>query len=131
MSLEDFLSRHTDSLSVPAGTEIVAEGTQAQAAYFIREGFARVFRVREGRESVVSRLGPGSIFGEMALLRYDTYTLSVRAETDLSLYVIPAALMAEALRQTPPLVRAIVDLLIDRVNETNEALMDLDLRGPG
>ena len=36
------------------------------------------------------------------------------------------ALLAGELRRTPPLVRAILDIMIDRVNETNEALMDLD-----
>ncbi len=126
MSLEDFLSEHTQPQPFAAGELIVSQGAAGRAAYYVLDGFVRVFRPLGEKEALVARLGPGSIFGEMALLRYDTHTLSVRAETDGRLAVIPPALLAGELRRTPPLVRAILDMMIDRVNETNEALMDLD-----
>lgn len=126
MSLESFLSAHSQVRSFAAGEVIVSEGEQAEAAFVIKNGSATVFRRRDGAaEAVLARLGPGAVFGEMALLRYDRYTLSVRAQSDVEAYVIPPALLHDQIRQTPPLVRAILDMALDRVNETNEALIDL------
>lgn len=126
MSFEDFLAANAESRAFSAGALIVAEGAQAEAAFVVREGHVTVFRtLPDGREAVVARLGPGAIFGEMALLRYDTYTLSVRAEVEAVLYVISPALLHEQIRQTPPLIRAILDMALDRINETNEALIDI------
>lgn len=125
MSLETFLQDRTKVRPFSAGEQIVIEGDQAHEAYMVRDGFVTVFRHREGKDSILARLGPGSVFGEMALLRYDRYTLSVRAETAGELYVIPTELLVEQIRQTPPLIRSILDMLLDRVNETNEALIDL------
>ncbi len=126
MSLESFLSAHSQVRSFSAGEVIIAEGEQAEAAFVIKNGYATVFRERVGvAEAILARLGPGAVFGEMALLRYDRYTLSVRAQSDVEVYVIPPALLHDQIRQTPPLVRAILDMALDRVNETNEALIDL------
>lgn len=127
MSLDAFLSAHAQVQVFEAGAPIVVEGAQAEAAYVLREGHAAVFRKRaNGSEALLARLGPGDIVGEMALLRYDFYTLSVRAESPVVAYVIPPDLLHDQMRQTPPLVRAILDMLLDRVNETNEALIDIE-----
>lgn len=126
MSFEDFLAANAESRVFPAGSLIVAEGAQAEAAFVVREGSVTVFhKAGDGREAIVAKLGPGAIFGEMALLRYDSYTLSVRAEVESVLYVISPALLHDQIRQTPPLIRAILDMALDRVNETNEALIDI------
>lgn len=116
---------------VPAGSLVVRQGDQAAEAYRIVKGRAAVFRaLGGGEEALVAHLGPGDILGEMALLRYDAYTLSVRADTELDLYVISASMLHDQLRQTPPLVRALLDLLIDRIYETNETLIDIESLKP-
>lgn len=126
MNLETFLSGKVPLRSIRAGETVISEGAQADAAYLIREGTASVYHARkDGSEALLAHLGPEDLFGEMALLRYDRHTLSVRAESDLELYVIEAALLFGQLNQTPPLIRAILDALLDRVHETNEALIDI------
>jgi CRP-like cAMP-binding protein len=52
------------------------EGEEGHALYMIMSGRIRITRVAEGEEITVVELGPGSIFGDMALLddspRYGT-----------------------------------------------------------
>ncbi|HRC27064.1 MAG TPA: cyclic nucleotide-binding domain-containing protein, partial [Alphaproteobacteria bacterium] len=64
MSLEDFLSEHTQTQPFTAGELIVSQGAPGQAAYYVLDGFVKVFRPLGEKEALVARLGPGSIFGE-------------------------------------------------------------------
>ena len=60
------------------GERIVAEGAEAGDFYILRLGFAHVTRNSEGRELHLSLLGPGSHFGEIALL-WEYWSKSPRA----------------------------------------------------
>lgn len=62
------LAARTGNLDVPAGTVIVREGEVGDTCYLVRSGRVEVLRTEDGLERAVSTLGPGSIFGETALL---------------------------------------------------------------
>lgn len=126
MRLEEFLEKNAAVKAFDKGQIVFKEGDQADAAYCVLEGEIEIFKDDDGRGAVMARLGPGEIFGEMALLRFDRYTLSARAADAVKLHVISPALLQEQLRQTPPLVRAIVDALAERMRGVNEVLIDLD-----
>ena len=60
-----------DSLALrhfPAGHVLFAEGDPADAAYIVEAGWVEIFVRREDGEQRLSLLGPGEIFGEMALV---------------------------------------------------------------
>ncbi len=62
-----------------AGTTIIHEGTRADAAFVLEKGVVEIYRSVGGREMAIARLGPGTIFGEMALLERRTHNAGVRA----------------------------------------------------
>lgn len=126
MRLEEFLADHTDVKEVKAGGDIFAKSERATAAYFIIEGAVEVYEPVDDGHSTMARLGPGEIFGEMALLRFDKYTLSAKAVEDTRLYVIPPEMLHEEIKSTHPLVKAILDMLLDRIHNVNEVLIDMD-----
>lgn len=127
MRLEEFLDQQAETAEFPEGALIARQGEEADCAYIIKKGRVAVFRAHEdGRESVMAELGEGEIFGEMAILRFDHYTLSVRALENTALYVITPDLVHEHLRAAHPLIRKITDTLLDRMKEVNDVLIDLD-----
>ncbi len=122
--LDHDLKSVCETLHVPAGERICVRGQSADAAYMIREGSVRVYRDDAGGD--LARLGPGDIFGEMAVLRYGAYTMSVAALEDCELHVIPPDVLLRRVSETDPLVRAILNMALDRINDSNEVLVDID-----
>ncbi|MCC7305915.1 MAG: cyclic nucleotide-binding domain-containing protein [Alphaproteobacteria bacterium] len=126
MRLEDFLEKNTKIKTFEKGTPIFTEGKQADAAYYIIEGKVEIFQEVNGQPSVIADLGPGEIFGEMAILRFDKYTLSARAAEATKVHVITPEILQKEINATHPLIRAILDMLVDRIHTVNEILIDFD-----
>lgn len=127
MRLQDFLAQNTSSQSVPTGSNIFHAGGQAECAFYIESGQVEIFKTFDnGEEAGMAVLEDGQIFGEMALLRYDEYTLSARAKSDTVLRIITPELLQEQVKNTHPLIKAILDMLIDRMHGVNETLIDID-----
>ncbi len=67
-------------ISFVAGSTLVRHGDPARGAYVLRDGTVEAVVTLPGGESLtVARLGPGSVFGEMALIDLGTCTATVRA----------------------------------------------------
>jgi NADH dehydrogenase len=62
-----------------AGQVIVRQGDVGTAMYIVRSGEVEVVREADGTTEVLARLGPGSHFGEVAVLRDVRRTATVRA----------------------------------------------------
>jgi CRP-like cAMP-binding protein len=79
------LSRDFTDRTIPAGSVVVREGdAQGMGFFIIAEGEAIVSS--GGRE--LARLGPGSYFGEIALISDRVRTSTVTAATDVRLLVM-------------------------------------------
>lgn len=70
---------------VPAGTAVVRQGDRAHAFFTLLEGAAIV--ERDGLP--VACLGPGAVFGELALLTYTRRTATVTTTTPARIAVVP------------------------------------------
>jgi CRP-like cAMP-binding protein len=67
-------------VSFMAGATLVRHGDLARGAYVVRQGIVEAEVTLPGGEKlVVAKLGPGSVFGEMALIELGTCTATVRA----------------------------------------------------
>ena len=72
-----------------AGDVLVREGDLASEMYVVFEGRVRVERDLPGGDALqIATLGPGSCFGEMALIDIQPRSASVIAETDGELEVL-------------------------------------------
>ena len=78
------LARGLEPVSVPAGRAVFRQGDPADRYYVIEDGVADVL----GDGHLVTKLGPGDGFGEVALLRRVPRTATVRAATDLRLQTL-------------------------------------------
>jgi CRP-like cAMP-binding protein len=78
----DVLSAAMSEIDVDAGTKLVAANDYGTAVYLIEDGEADVVRV--GREDAEG-LGPGDVFGEIALLLTGQRTATVVSRTPMRL----------------------------------------------
>jgi len=79
------LSRDFTERTFPAGTVIVRQGQERGIGFFVIADGEAIVSV-DGAE--VSRLGPGTHFGAIALIADRVRTATVTAETDLHCYVM-------------------------------------------
>lgn len=101
---------HLPQAIFEAGTLILNEGDVGDAAFIIAQGHCQVFRTVEGREEPLGELGPGDVFGEMALILDEPRAASVRATDRVHVLVLDQQTMNEGLGMdgwTGALVRAI------------------------
>jgi len=111
----------------PAGAELITQGNQANGSIMVlKEGEVEV--LRDGK-FVASIKQSGAIFGEMSVLLERGHSATVRAVSDVQLYVIDDAL--KVLAAHPAWLLQIARLLAQRVNATTEQLVELKQRGSG
>lgn len=108
---------------VPKGTMIVRAGDEGNSAFLIQSGQVRVFIMQGDKKVELAMLGPGQIFGEMALVFDERRTASVEATEETNLIVITRQILEEKLRRSDPTIRAIVPMLMKRILQSNNSLL--------
>lgn len=109
------IARHTLLVDVPAGTDVVEQGTHGDAFFFVVAGQATVRR--NGRK--VATLGPGAHFGELALLDPAPRDATVTADTPLTVGVLGAHSFRALVRELPVLNEKVVRGLVRRLREAD------------
>lgn len=110
-------------LSFGAGERIISQGEQSAKAYMVLSGKVRVF-MEDGTKIVeLAILSEDEIFGESAIFSGEAYGANVEAMEDCELYVITKNALNEMLKSTDPIIRALIQMLIARLNATNAALL--------
>ena len=57
-----------NSIVLPAGALIFNQGDDADFAYLVEEGWVEIFSHQDGQRRVLALVGPGEMFGEMAVI---------------------------------------------------------------
>lgn len=109
--------------SYPRETRVFHEGDPGDACYIVRTGSCRVTREHpDGRAITLANLGPGAIFGELAMLDGESRSASVEATEDTELMAIPASDMRAQIREHPEMAEKLVVALTRRLREANERI---------
>ena len=103
--------------SFPAGEVILREGEQGLGAYMIRSGQVEVVHLRVGREERISTLGPGKVFGELALLTDSPRTATVRAVEPTTCLVLTAWNFRAELKQSAEMAYQLLEVVARRLVE--------------
>jgi uncharacterized protein YhbP (UPF0306 family) len=103
------------SLEVPAGEIIVRRGGPADRFFIVVDGEATVTADESGEGQPIASLGRGQLFGEIAIMRDQPRTATVRAKTDTKLLALERDtfrdLIAQAMEITPDFDQVIRDRL--------------------
>ena len=99
--------------SFPAATRVFHEGDHSDACYIVRSGSFRVTREHsDGRAITLATLGPGDIFGELAMLDGEVRSASVEALSDGELLALPAGEVRALLARHPEITVKLVAALV-------------------
>lgn len=109
------ISKASDVVSVPGGTEIVRQGDIGHEFYLILSGSATVARGGE----TIAELRPGNYFGEMALLDQGPRSATVTADSDTELVVIGQREFAAVLEEVPAVAHKLLVAMASRLREAD------------
>lgn len=128
-TVEDDLLRRVAGISrrrhVPAGAELVVEGSAPDAVYFLVAGRLRAFVVQDdGVERSVGDIAPGELVGDMAVLVDGRRTATVRAVRDSRVVELDRAGFEKVLLADPAAVQALARLLAARLDRANRGRRD-------
>jgi CRP/FNR family cyclic AMP-dependent transcriptional regulator len=117
--LDLILDRHRE-IGHDADQVIVMEEDWGESVFFLRSGLAKVrTTTADGDEVVMSLLGQGDVFGEMAVLGGEARSADVVALTPLQLIKLRVAPFATLLDQRAGFALALARLEASRLRELN------------
>jgi len=109
--------------SFPPATRVFHEGDHSDACYIVRTGSFRVTREHsDGRAITLATLGPGDIFGELAMLDGEVRSASVEALSDGELLALPAGEVRALLARHPEITVKLIAALVRRLRTANERI---------
>lgn len=107
-----------ETASLPAGTPLVKEGEEGDAFFVIIDGTASVRR----EDQVLTDVGPGASFGELALLDGEPRSASVIATADVSVAVLGVRMFRTLLREFPEMAIQLMAGLAGDVRRARDEL---------
>lgn len=111
---------------VPRGSVIFSEGEPGDRMYVVLEGKVKLGQTSvDGRESLLTVLGPGEIFGELSLFDPGPRTATATAVTDAVVIGLGHENLRPWLAGRPEVAEALLAALAQRIRRTNEAMADL------
>ena len=117
----------------PKNSVILFEDDPGDALYVVATGQVKVVLIGEdGREVILSVMGPGEFFGEMSLLDDEPRSAHVIAMEDSSLVVLRREDFEGILSQTPGIALALLREMSRRLRRADEkvgSLVLLDVQG--
>jgi signal transduction histidine kinase len=111
----------TQERQFAAGSEIFREGAPGDGVYFVKEGLVEISGLVAGNtRRGFSQLGPGEIFGEMAVIEQLPRSASATALPATSVYFIPRGEMFALIERSPALAFSLLQLISHRLREFNQ-----------
>lgn len=115
-----------DSVKISKGGILFKEGDSGEHVYVIVEGKLKLGTSSgDGRENLLSILGPGEMFGELSLFDPGPRTSTATAVTDARLLSLGHDKLIPWLRDNPDVSLQLLSRLAQRLRRTNEAVGDL------
>jgi len=108
------------------GDVLFREGEPGDRLYVIAQGKIKLGRrSSDGRENLLSVLGPGEMFGELSLFDPGPRTATASSVADSVCYELRHKALVEWVTQHPTVATHLLGALARRLRRTNETLADL------
>lgn len=120
------LTEDITEVDLSRGATLFYEGDQGDQLYFVISGKMKLGRTAsDGRENLVAIMGPGEIFGEMALFDPSPRSTSATAVSETRLAGVKHESLRKAMEKSPNISAQVLQALARRLRRTNENLADL------
>lgn len=120
------LTEELTEVELSRGSALFHEGDPGDQLYFIVSGKIKLGRTApDGRESLVAIMGPGELFGEMALFDPSPRSTSATAVSETRLAGLKHENLKKVIERSPDVSAQLLQALARRLRRTNENLADL------
>jgi len=114
----------TQKKQFAAEQQIFQEGAPGDGVYVVASGLVEISSIiGSGQRQIFSQLGPGEVFGEMAVIEYRPRSATVAAATDSEVYFIPRDEMLALIQHSPGIAFKLLQLISHRLREFNRLHM--------
>ena len=115
-----------ETVRLPKGSTLFSEGDDGEHLYVIVEGKLKLGTSSgDGRENLLSILGPGEMFGELSLFDAGPRTSTATAVTDVRLLSLGHKQVIPWITAHPQVALDLLERLAQRLRRTNEVVGDL------
>jgi CRP/FNR family transcriptional regulator, cyclic AMP receptor protein len=120
------LRRQMAEVKLSRGEHLFNEGEDGDALYVVLDGKMKLTRAAsDGRENLLSVIGPGEMFGELSLFDPRPRTSSASAVTDAVLASLKHEALMPWLRERPEVSLHMLRALSQRLRRANDVMADL------
>lgn len=124
------LDRITTITSVPRGRVFYQPEDVSEVMFLLKEGRVQLYRISpEGKKLVIATLGPGTLFGEMALLGQQMHNAFAEALDDCLILVMSRADLERLILNKPLVGLRMLEITGRRLNDAEARLEDMAFKG--
>jgi CRP/FNR family cyclic AMP-dependent transcriptional regulator len=125
----DQLCRYAKHSSLKRGATIVSKGDPGNSLIAVISGTVKIsISSPDGRSAILNLIGPGEIFGEVAVLDGLARTADATANTNCEIYVIDRRDFLPFVRSQPALAMKFIELLCTRLRWTSDQVEEVILQ---
>jgi CRP/FNR family cyclic AMP-dependent transcriptional regulator len=129
----DQLCRYAKQATLKRGSAIFSKGDPGNSLIAVISGTVKIsISSADGRSAILNLIGPGEIFGEVALLDGLARTADATANTNCEIFVIDRREFLPFVRSQPALAMKFIELLCARLRWTSDQVEQVILQNlPG
>ena len=114
-----------DERTLTGGEYLFREGESADYGYVVKTGKIEIVKSGVDGEIILTELGPGSLFGEMALIDGSPRSAGARASQDSSVTEIRSDTFNQYIRNNPDAAVRLMKTLAGQLRSANKDLAQL------
>lgn len=99
------------------GEMIFKEGDEGHRAYVVQTGGVEIFKIKEGRKVVLGVVGPGGIFGEMALIDDMPRMANAAAMDVTTVILISRQMLEQKLAKADPFLKGLINIFASNLRK--------------
>jgi CRP-like cAMP-binding protein len=105
-----------------AGQIILQHKEIGLRAYLVETGAVEISRGHGDRRRVLGRVGPGGIFGELALIDGQGRVADAKAVVETTCLIVPADVFRDKLERADPFIRALLRIMARNLRSLTETV---------
>lgn len=115
------LRRVAQEQTFAAGGEVFHEGDPGDGVYVVQSGLVEISgMINQDTRRVFSQIGPGGLFGEMAVIEQRPRSATATAVQDSTVYFFPRDDMLDFLERSPGFALRLLQVISHRLREFNQ-----------
>jgi CRP/FNR family transcriptional regulator len=119
------LSWQVSDLQLQKGAIFYAPGDPSEKAFILRKGRVQIYRLVAGRELTLAMVGPGTVFGDIALTAPRLHGAYAQAMEPTEVSVVSNAVLRRLILKHPEVGLQIADLLSERLSMQESRMAEI------